>query len=255
MATATAGRNSKTGGPGVGSGQRLDRLTGNYRLIQSRTGYRFTVDSVLLAHFVDRWALSGEILDIGAGNGALSLLLAGRGAASVTAVEIQPELAGLAGRNVRLNRLGKTVRVVNDDIVRYASSCSRRFNSVVANPPYYRLGTGRVPVSNQMLIARHELKLTMRQLFECAGSLLTGGGWFYFCYPVGRLMEVFGMCPQYGLTVCRIRPVCPREGEPANVVLFAAQCRGRTVAAEVQAPLYIYRRDRQYSDEVRSYYA
>ncbi|MGE5799079.1 MAG: SAM-dependent methyltransferase, partial [Syntrophaceae bacterium] len=48
---------------------------GRLRILQKKKGYRYTIDSVLLAHFVG--PRKGErILELGAGSGVITLLLA-----------------------------------------------------------------------------------------------------------------------------------------------------------------------------------
>ena len=88
--------------------QTLDAIfEGRVLLSQPRRGYRFAVDSLLLAWFAcgDRQARS--CLDLGAGCGVVGLgLLAARAVRELVAVEIQPRLAELCEQlDIRLVRL------------------------------------------------------------------------------------------------------------------------------------------------------
>ena len=80
---------------------------------QSRDGYRVSLDAALLAHFV-RVKPDAKIVELGAGNGAIILMLAYRHpSARLTGVEIQAALLARARRNVVLNGLqerGKNAR-------------------------------------------------------------------------------------------------------------------------------------------------
>ena len=119
-------------------GERLDDLqTAGLRLIQRPGTFRFGTDSVLLADFAS--PKRGErIVDLGCGNGAIALLLAGhRPDAAIEAVELQAELADMAERSVRLNGLEDRVRVYCMDMrVAWREIGRERCSLVVCNPPY-----------------------------------------------------------------------------------------------------------------------
>ena len=108
-------------------------------VLQKKRGYRFSLDAPLLADFI-RPRAGDELLELGTGSGIIALLLAGRPFARLTAVEIQPALAGLARRNVRLNGLADRITVVRADLRRYRPG--RKFDVVFSNPPYIQKSTG-----------------------------------------------------------------------------------------------------------------
>jgi len=86
-------------------GETLDAFYhGRIRVLQTKAGYRFSIDAPLLADFI-RTRPGDEALELGTGSGIISLLLSVRPFKRITAVEIQSGLAGLARRNVALNGL------------------------------------------------------------------------------------------------------------------------------------------------------
>ena len=99
------------------SGDTLDTLIdGKLRLYQSRAGYRFSLDALLLAHFVTVKRCD-RIVDLGAGNGPIALLLSHlHPSASLTGLEVQAEMAARAKRSVALNRLDDRVEIVSGDL-------------------------------------------------------------------------------------------------------------------------------------------
>src|SRR5688572_24758874 len=85
------------------------------RIRQPKTGYRFALDSVLLARFI-RTNPEDRLLEVGAGTGVVTALVAAWNCfASVTAVEIQFELAEFCRTNFLINNV-RNATVLNDDV-------------------------------------------------------------------------------------------------------------------------------------------
>src|SRR5215472_6703225 len=87
-------------------------LGGRLRLRQPRRGHRVGHEAVLLAAFCPVRA-GDRVVELGAGVGAAGLALAARvPGASITMIELDPQLAALAEENARLNGLAERVRAV-----------------------------------------------------------------------------------------------------------------------------------------------
>lgn len=99
------------------------------QIYQHKNGYRFSVDALLLATFVDLPRVA-RIADFCTGSGVIGLLLARRyPAASLTLVELQKSLAKLAQRNSELNGLADRITVVHTDLKDLATAEGRRRGS------------------------------------------------------------------------------------------------------------------------------
>jgi release factor glutamine methyltransferase len=76
-----------------------------------------------------------EILDIGAGSGNISILLARHTGANVTAVDTSEKALYVLKKNLRFHRMADRVRVVRADL--FPPSCGEGcFDMIVSNPPY-----------------------------------------------------------------------------------------------------------------------
>jgi methylase of polypeptide subunit release factors/uncharacterized protein YbaR (Trm112 family) len=76
-----------------------------------------------------------QVLDLGTGTG-IGALAASRRAASVLAVDVNPEAVGCARLNLALNRQQERVEVVQGDL--FEPVGERRFDVVLFNPPFFR---------------------------------------------------------------------------------------------------------------------
>jgi len=87
------------------------------------------------------FAVARHVLDIGTGSGALAIAAAKAGAASVTAVDLSVRSVIATWLNNRLHRAGVSVR--RGDL--FAPVAGRRFDLVVANPPYVPSDSTELP--------------------------------------------------------------------------------------------------------------
>ena len=91
-------------------GERIEDLQcKGLKIIQNKNYYTFTSDSVILANFV-RLKERDVCVEIGAGCGVISILLSAKNSfKKITAFELQPEMAQLADKNVKLNNLEEKI--------------------------------------------------------------------------------------------------------------------------------------------------
>ena len=222
-------------------GERLDDLMlSGYKIIQHPKRFRFSMDPVLLSAFV--YVEAGErVVDLGAGNGILPLLLAGKTeAGEITGIEIQAELAWMAKRSVKLNNLEDRVRIVPGDLRDKDGLEPGVWDVVVTNPPYRRRGSGKVNPHSGKAIAHHEITCTLRDVVAAAARLLRAKGRFAIVYRPARLNELLAEMDNAGIAPKRGRMVYPHIGDPANLVLVEGQ-KGGGPDMDWDAPLIVYK--------------
>jgi tRNA1Val (adenine37-N6)-methyltransferase len=227
----------------AGPGETLDAVE-EVRILQPRDGYRLSVDPLLLARFAcpHPGALEGQVIDLGTGCGVIPLLLASRQVPSV-GLELQPRLADLARRNVRLNGRSGEVRIVRGDLRRAdALFPAAAFRHVLCNPPFHRRPAGgHLSACPEKAIARHELTCTLEQVLGAAGHLLEPLGSLWLILPASRAAELLAGLARARLTPTALRFVHPRLDAPARRVLVRAVKHGKRVL-EVLPPWAIARR-------------
>ena len=234
-------------------GERIDELViGGLQIIQHPEEFCFTLDAVLLAHFAAVTA-GVRAVDLGSGSGVVALLLAARGA-KVTGVEINPRLADMAGRSVRLNRLEETVDIRCHDLRRVREILpAGGFSLVAANPPYRAQGRGRLNPRQTMAAAKHELSATLADCIAAARYLVKYRGRFALVHLPERLTEILNVMSDAGLEPKRLRLVHPYPDKKPKILLVEG-VRGARPGLDVLPPLFVYSAPGVYSQEMMAYY-
>jgi len=229
----------------------LDTLfQGRLAIIQGKSGYRFSLDAVLLAHFLE--LRGGEkIADLGTGSGVIPLILALLNpTVRVVGVEVQEEMVGRALRSVVLNRLEGRVEIVQGDVCAIEEIFSPgSFDATVCNPPYRRTKSGRTNPDPERRIARHEIKGGLRDFIRAGSYLLRHGERLALVYPAARTVDLLETMRQERMEPKRLRFVHSYEGAPA-ILLLAEGVKGARGEIRIAPPLVIYDKDRSYTPEV-----
>lgn len=222
-------------------------LRGRVKLLQPRSGYRSSLDPVLLAAFIV--PPLGRFLDIGCGNGALSFLLLARDtAATGVGVEIQPRLAELAEQGRIDNGLESRCRILVMDVRRKDAVEDHAFDVVATNPPFRPLGTGLLPPLSEKALAHHEVTLALAEWLDVSLRALRPEGRLATIFPFDRQEELRVGLTSRGFSVARSRLVVPREGgTPGRVLIEARRGVGEAI---VEPPLVVHGSD-GYTAEVR----
>ncbi len=236
----------------------LDDLSiGGLKLYQSVSGYRYSLDPILLASFVKPQS-DDIVLDLGTGSGILPLLLARMyGVSCITGIELQSAMAERAQRNVALNGLSDRIMIILGDVRNINTylqpeSCKL----VVSNPPFRPADGGRIAPNSERAMARHELAGGLPDFIGAAKFSLAQGGRFAIIYLAERLAELFSTLIMHGLQPKRLRTIHSYFGSSAKLVMVEAR-KGGKVGLEVSTPLYIYEGSsaaRNYTREIRQIY-
>jgi len=238
-------------GPEIQEGEALDGLLdGRLKVLQKKRGYRFSVDALLLAHFV-RLRRGDRICDLGTGCGVLPLLLAvRRPGIRAVGVELQPELADLARRNVILNALADRIEILPGDIRNIKPLLPRgSFDAVVSNPPYRRVCSGRVNPDSEKAAARHEIKGTIEDFVRAARFLLKPDGRAFFIYAAVRSVEILARMRAAGIEPKRLRMVHDERDAPGGFILVEGRCGGGE-ELKVEPPFFL-REAGEYTEEMK----
>jgi tRNA1(Val) A37 N6-methylase TrmN6 len=211
-------------------------LGGRVTLLQPARGFRVSLDPVLLTGFVA--APFGRFLDIGCGVGAVSFLLLARDAgATGVAVEIQPELAGLAEEGRARNGWDARLAIRRGD-VRALDLPGGAFDLVVTNPPFRPVAGGHLSPDPSRAMANHEVTLALAEWADVAARAVRPGGRVAAIFPADRAADLCSTLKARGLAPARLRMVHPHADRPATRALVEA-ARGEATLV-VEAPLIVH---------------
>ena len=198
------------------------------RLIQKKDGFRFGMDSVLLADFA-KVRPTDRVADFGCGTGILPLLLIGRGKGHhFLGIEIQEEMAEMSRRTMLLNGLQERVDILWEDITRIREILpAGSVDAIVCNPPYGMPGQVMKNQKTELATARHQEPQTLGQFFSAAFHLLRGKGKIFLVYPAAQMFSLMTALRNAHLEPKTFRLVYPDIKHPANLVLMEGVKDGR----------------------------
>ncbi len=201
-------------------GEELEVLVDDIKIIQHMNRYKFSVDSVLLADFIK--AFPGEkIVDLGTGAGVLPLMITAKiSGLKIVGVEIQEDLADMAGRSVRYNKKSENVFILKEDLNDAPDILGNDWDVVISNPPYFTIDEGRINPNIFLAIARHEIKCTLEQVICTAEKLLKAEGRFYMVHRYQRMEEIVNLCCLCGLYPAELQPVASSADKEPYLILI-----------------------------------
>lgn len=241
--------------PLLGNEERIDDLyCQGLKVIQSASAPGFSIDAVLLADFA-KVKVGEQLIDLGTGTAVIALLLAGKQPqCQVHGLELMADMADMASRSVALNGLAERVHIRQGDI-RDAQELYGRsvFDVVVSNPPYYKVGAGKISTDPLRAAARSEHYCSLDALLDSVAALLKPLGRFYIVHRSERLGELLVSAEKRQLHCVRLRMVQPKAERPANLLLAQFSLGGREQLS-VEAPLVVYQAENIYSEEMKQIY-
>ena len=223
---------------------------GRIQIRQDRTGYRFSIDAVLLAHHA-RPRPGDRVLDLGTGCGIIPLILAFRHPdITIYGIEIQQELSELSLFNVSNNRMQERITILCQDMRKLKTKMiAGPVDLVVCNPPYRKSDTGRLNPDHQRAVARHEIKATLPDVLMAVRRILRTAGRFTVIYAAERTAELLTQMHAHGIEPKMLRSIHSSRDTAAKLVLVEGVKRGRP-GASIAPPLILYDENGNYTPEI-----
>lgn len=230
-------------------------------IIQSRDGYRFSADSVILAHFAAETLVSGTVADLGTGSGVMLFLLSALcPGLKLIGIELQGAAANRAQRSVllnkaALNKLEADLEIIQGDLreaVSYIKPGS--VDAVISNPPFIAAGAGPLNKNIEKALSRQELSCSLEDVFKAGKAILKEKGRFFLVHKPSRLTDICCLGRLYSLEPKRLRMVQAGTESGPNMIL--AECvKGAAPGAKFMKPLVLFDHNGKPSAEAKTIYS
>ena len=231
--------------------ERIDDILGykNLKIYQNSNYFAFSLDSIILANYVNIRLRDRQIVDFCTGNAVIPLILSKRTKAKIYGVEIQKALANLAEKSVNYNKLSDQIEIVNEDVKEFSKKNISKFDLVLCNPPYFKINEkSSLNESYEKKIARHEIMINLEEVCDCAKKVLKDNGNLCLVHRSDRLMEILEILRSNNFEPKRIKFVYENINKESTLVLIEAQKLGK-VGLKVEKPLILYELDGKITEE------
>lgn len=227
---------------------------GGPKLVSGENVFAVGTDAVLLSAFADTAGVK-RACDLGCGSGIISILLAWNNPKiNIDGIELQLESARIASGNVELNDLNDRINIIHADLRNYREiGNAGAYDLVVANPPYFPVGSGKSVESEDIATARDERTCTLKDICKAAAFFTRWGGKFAMVHRPERLSEVFCAMTECGIEPKRFRFVQEKASSLPNLILVEGR-RGGKPGLTIEKPLCIRNEDGTETDYIKSIY-
>lgn len=237
--------------------ERINDILGykNRRIFQDDSCFSFSLDSVMLSNFVTIRHRDKNILDLGTGNGVIPLIISLRTDKPIIGVELQEKLANMAKRSVELNELNEQISIVNQDMKDFATGSNiEKFDVITCNPPYFKVNEKNYfNLSEEKILARHEVGITLSDVFCVSKKLLKNGGNFAIVHRPERLLEILELFKNNNISPKRLKFVYEKLSKDAILVLVEGQKGASSNGLKVEKPFIMYNDDNSITTEYKNF--
>ena len=175
-------------------------------IYQDNDKFKFSLDSILLAEFVDVGSTINQIVDFCSGNAPVPMILSTRCNANITGFEIQEKIYNLGKESIEYNKLGNN-SLINEDM--------------------------------EKAIARHEITMDLDSMIKSAKYVLRNKGTFYLVHRCDRLEEIINCLTSNGFNVKKLQFIYSNINKEAIMVLIKAIKNGNSGSLKIMPPIDI----------------
>lgn len=235
--------------------ERIDIVPGSdFKIIQNKKRFSYGTDAIFLSDFAKA---KGLVVDLGTGTGIIPLRLVASNPKikKVYGIEIQDQVADMAHRSVKLNKLEDKITILNMDLKNIKEKFPKdTVDIITTNPPYMKLGGALINEKENFAISRHEIACSLKDIMEAAEYLLKPLGKFYMVHRPDRLVDIIYEMRKHKIEPKYIRFVQAKTKKKPNLILIEGR-KHSGADLKFYDPLIVYKEDGSYTDEIYDIYS
>ncbi len=221
-----------------------------FRVEQDQCAMKVCTDACLFgawaASYINEFETNPtSILDIGAGTGLLSLILAQACSAKIDAIEIETGAATQAAVNVKASPWKDRINMIQLDLQSFKKN-EPLYDFIISNPPFYEQDL-KSPNANKN-IAHHSEGLTYNELIASVKQILSPKGNFAVLLPFERKATFLAMAEKEGFYVKESTDVHQTEKHPP----FRTMLLLSSSPTEIKTNSIVIKINNEYSSEFRA---
>lgn len=222
----------------------------NRKIYQDDKCFSFSLDSLILANFVNINLSDKKIIDLGTGNGIIPLVLSLRTDKKIIGIEIQKQLTLLANKSVKYNKLENQIEIINMNMKDYVNDSNvNTVDLITCNPPYFKYDENRkINLSKEKAIARHEIEILLEDIISISNRLLKNGGRLALVHRTDRFYEVLSLYKKYNIEPKKIRFIHDNLNKEASL-FFVEGIKNGNSGLIVDKPFILYKKDNSKTEE------
>ncbi len=209
----------------------------NLQIYQYEEGFKFSLDSILLAEFAEIKKSDTKIIDLCTGNAVIPIILYYKFKKDILGVEVQDNIFSLAQESVKKNQMEEHISILHKNVLDLKDYFpGNNFDVVLCNPPYFKYQeSSHVNLNEMKRVARHEILISLEQIMEVASYLLKEKGKFYLVHVPNRIDEIFIYAHQFGMAVKELQFIHSKLKDQPVMVLVTL-VKGGHFGTKVYAP-------------------
>lgn len=213
----------------------------HFAITQNRSALKVGTDAMLLGSFIQT---ENEIqgLDIGAGTGVLSLMVAQKNPSiNIDAIDLDSESIVDCLENFTHSNWSERLSIISADFL--AHEFDKKYDLIFSNPPFYQ--NTLVNQNHRTAVSKHAVHLPFDLLFEKVAKLLTDEGSFWIIFPFDDFEKVTIIGKSNGLFIENKITIESKLNVPTRIILSLR----KTVNQVSEETLVIRNSDNSYSKQ------
>lgn len=215
-----------------------DLLNYDLKIYQDVDAFKFSIDSVLLAEFVNINFRAKNIIDFCSGNAPIPMILSTKFNKNIVGVEIQKDIYSLGLKSIEYNKI-ENINFLNMDVKELSNYFDYKFDIITCNPPYFKYNNDSIiNVNSSKAIARHEIMITLEDIVSISSKIINDSGSLYLVHRCDRLVEILDLLKKYNFGLRRLQFVYDSMNSQSCFLLIEGKYKCKD-DLKVLEPLYI----------------